>query len=106
MIPLAYSLIALALVAGVVGYIIGQRYVDARAREMGRAPHEVRETSLQEDGSTAFEDRANFEVLLGTFGGSKNTQTLALGRSARRWSLFSVALAVVAIAILAADAHQ
>jgi hypothetical protein len=101
----AYATILLALATGIVGYVIGQRYVDARAREMGRASHDVRATSVTEGGSTAFEDHMNFEVLLGTFGGSRNPQTLALGRRARRWSFVSVALACVAIAILAANEY-
>ena len=103
MLLLACALILLALVTGGVGYFVGQRYVDARALETGQAPHQARAGPTGDAGTTAFEDRMNFEVLLGNFGGTKNPETLALGKKARTWSYASVALAVGAISILAVN---
>jgi hypothetical protein len=103
MVLLAYAFILLALVTGGIGYFAGQRYVDARALETGQAPHQARAGSTEIGGTTPFEDRMNLEVLLGNFGGSRNPETLALGKKARAWSYTSASLAIFAISILAVN---
>ena len=96
----AILLIAAAMVAGTVGYVLFYRYTNARAVESGLLPWPAHTGPADDSGSTAFERKIHWELLLGRYQTS-DADTLKIGRASRRWTLGSVGLMVAAIAVLA-----
>ena len=96
----AIALIAAAMVAGLVGYVLFYRYTDARAVESGLQPWQAHSGQADDSGATAFERKVHWELLLGRYRTS-DPRTLKIGRASRRWTLASVGLMTTAVAILA-----
>ncbi len=96
----AIALIALAMAAGFIGYILFYRYTDARAMESGLEPWQAHSGPTDGNGATAFERTICRELLLGHYQTS-DPKTLKIGRASRRWTLGSVGLVATAIATLA-----
>jgi hypothetical protein len=99
--PLAIAFVVLAAMTAFVSYVHSQRYGGARALEMGIPPHIARSGRVDEGGATAYDRRISWEILLGSYK-TTSSETKALGRLARRWTLSCIALTVAAIATMAA----
>jgi hypothetical protein len=96
----AILLIAAAMIAGTVGYVLFYRYTNARAVESGLRPWQAHVGQTDDSGATALERKIHWELLLGRYETSDAT-TLNIGRASRRWTFASVGLTVAAIAVLA-----
>ena len=96
----AILLIAAAMIAATVGYVLFYRYTNARAVESGILSWQAHSGQADDSGATKFERKIYWELLLGRFQTS-DANTLKIGRASRRWTLGSVGLMVAAIAVLA-----
>jgi hypothetical protein len=96
----AIVLIAAAMIAGTVGYVLFYRYTDARAVESGFRPWQAHSGQADDSGATPFERNIHWELLLGRYQ-TTDANTLKIGRASRRWTIGSVGLMVAAIAVLA-----
>ncbi len=94
----AFLLLILALASGFVSYRCFRRYGDARACELGLTPESARTGPTDDGGSTEFDRRVWKELLSGEHE-TVSVDAQRIGVLACRWTLASVALTVLAIAV-------
>ena len=98
--PLPAMLLLLALAAGFTSYLHFRRYGDARARELDLTPEGARTGPTDDGGATTFDHRMWKEILSGEHR-TENVEVQRIGRLAQRWTLASVVLSVLTIAVWA-----